>query len=171
MIRKSVLASAIALAAVSTAAYATVTFDPATGTGFVGKGDVQLQFGWNDAALQRNASGVTFTYEVDEEYSYDCTFTIVIGRDRVPTPQTVTRGAGYVVNAAIAYDSRKNAQGKITGFNLTGLGSATGGSDPVPVEGGHCPGGPLSDGTISNVQLLSATGGLVVHHGGSSAPL
>ena len=41
--------AAIAALAVSTAALATVTFDPATGIGFVGKGDVQLAFGWNNA--------------------------------------------------------------------------------------------------------------------------
>lgn len=32
-------------------ALATVTFDPGTGTGFVGKGDVQNAFGWNNAQL------------------------------------------------------------------------------------------------------------------------
>src|SRR5918996_4693526 len=39
-----------------TAAFALVTFDPSTGTGFVGKGDVQTAFGWNNKQLQNNAS-------------------------------------------------------------------------------------------------------------------
>lgn len=48
--RKRVVASALAA----------VTFDASTGTGFVGKGDVQLAFGWNNKQLQANAAGVTF---------------------------------------------------------------------------------------------------------------
>ena len=36
-------------------ASASVTFNPATGTGFVGKGDVQLAYGWNNKQLQDNA--------------------------------------------------------------------------------------------------------------------
>src|ERR671918_1859956 len=37
-----------------------VTVNPADGTGFVGKGDVQLIFGWNNKALQDNAGSVEF---------------------------------------------------------------------------------------------------------------
>lgn len=43
------------------AANAAVTFDPATGTGFVGKGDVQTALGYNNAQLQKNASTLVFT--------------------------------------------------------------------------------------------------------------
>ena len=41
-------------------AYAAVTFDPTTGQGFVGKGDVQYTFDWNNAQLQANADDVGF---------------------------------------------------------------------------------------------------------------
>lgn len=34
-------------------ATATVTFDPTTGKGFVGKGDLQTAFGWNNNQLQK----------------------------------------------------------------------------------------------------------------------
>jgi hypothetical protein len=34
------------------AAFAAITFNPDDGTGFVGKGDVQEAFGWNNHALQ-----------------------------------------------------------------------------------------------------------------------
>ena len=43
------------------AAHAAVTFDPATGTGFVGKGAVQSALGYNNAHLQKNASTLVFT--------------------------------------------------------------------------------------------------------------
>jgi hypothetical protein len=153
----------------STIAWAAVTFDSATGIGFVGKGDVQLAFGWNNPALQANASGVTFKYQAQEEYKYDCTFTVEVGRDRVLEPRTQNRGKETSINAVVAYDARLRQQ--ITGFNLTGLGETiiTGGE--VPVEGGHCPGGPFDDGVISNVTLNSSTGGLYVIYGGVSVLL
>jgi opacity protein-like surface antigen len=56
--KKMLLAAGIALATISTAAVAAVTFDPATGTGFVGKGDIQLAFGWNNKAAQDNATAL-----------------------------------------------------------------------------------------------------------------
>jgi hypothetical protein len=43
------------------AANAAVTFNDTTGTGFVGKGDVQVAFGWNNKQLQTNATGVSFS--------------------------------------------------------------------------------------------------------------
>jgi Spy/CpxP family protein refolding chaperone len=43
---------AIALLSISIATFAAVTFNPSTGIGFVGKGDVQNAFGWNNADLQ-----------------------------------------------------------------------------------------------------------------------
>jgi opacity protein-like surface antigen len=166
--RKITLAAAAAFAVASTAAFATVTFDPATGTGFVGKGDVQLAFGGkNDAWLQNNAGSLGFTYHVEETYRFDCTFTMVIGRDKVPTPQTETRGRDFAVSDTVAYDSRKNSNNKVTGFNLTGA-TPTGSTGDAPQEGGSCPGGPLNDGTISNVQLVSSTGGLFVNLGAES---
>jgi hypothetical protein len=53
-------------------AAASVTFDPLTGTGFVGKGDVQSAFGWNNQQLQANAAGVSFTYIVEGTLSQTC---------------------------------------------------------------------------------------------------
>lgn len=160
------LVAATAAAFTATAAMAAVSFDETTGTGFVGKGDVQLAFGWNNRALQTNASGVSFTYKAEETYSYGCTFTIVIGRDRTPTPQTVTRGKETAVNGTIVFEARSRNQ--INGFNLTGFGTTTVTGGEEPVEGGYCPGGPLNDGTISNVVLTSSTGGLFVNFGGTS---
>jgi hypothetical protein len=158
--KKMFLAAAAATAFISTAAFAAVSFDSSTGTGFVGKGDIQVPMGWNDSALQRNAAGVTFVYSSDETYAFDCTFTVIIGRERTPTPQQVTRHTDVSVNAAVAYDTRKNNQNKITGFNLTGFGTPITSGDPVPVDGGYCPGGVLNDGTVSNVSLVSSSGGL-----------
>jgi len=47
------------------AASAGVTFNETNGTGFVGKGDVQVAFGWNNKQLQTNATGVSFSFTQD----------------------------------------------------------------------------------------------------------
>jgi hypothetical protein len=59
--RKIILSVAMLGAlAVPAVASASVAVD-SNGMGFVGKGDVQVAFGWNNATLQKNAAGVTFT--------------------------------------------------------------------------------------------------------------
>jgi hypothetical protein len=47
------------------AASAAVNFNETTGTGFVGKGDVQVAFGWNNKQLQTNAGTVKFSFTQD----------------------------------------------------------------------------------------------------------
>ena len=165
--RKTFLVGA-ALMFASALAFASVTFDPATGTGFVGKGDVQLAFGWNNQALQQNAQNLTFSYAAEEQYKYDCTFTVEVGRDKVREPRTQNRGKESSVSASVAYDARRSNQ--ITGFNLTGFGPITT-TGEVPVDGGSCPGGPFNDGVISNIELVSSTGGLHVKSGSTSVLL
>lgn len=53
--------SSVGMLAMGGTAAAAVTYDPATGHGFVGKGEVQIAYGWNNSALQKNAKDVTFT--------------------------------------------------------------------------------------------------------------
>jgi hypothetical protein len=169
--RKMMIAAAAALVTVSTAALATVDVDD-LGNGFVGKGDVQLKYGWNDQALQTKAAGVSFFVNVDEEYKYDCTFTVEVGgKVKTQEPQTTRRGKTVKVNSGVAYDARINAKSKITGFNLNGFGEDISATGTVPVDGGSCPGGPLGDGVISNVELNDTTGGLFVSYDGKSFPL
>ncbi|MBU7579732.1 MAG: hypothetical protein KAF27_04580 [Porphyrobacter sp.] len=168
--KKLAIFAAAAAALTATAAVAAVSFDATTGTGFVGKGDVQLAFGWNNQALQRNASGVTFSYNAEETYRFDCTFSQLSGGVRNPEirSQTVTRGKGTSVSGTVAYDARVKSQ--ITGFNLTGFGATTT-TGEAPVDGGYCPGGNVGDGVISNVELVSSTGGLFVNYGGTSVAM
>jgi hypothetical protein len=155
----------LAAAAVATAALAAVTFDPTTGTGFVGKGDVQLAFGWNNAQLQRNASGITFTYNVQDTYDAECYWETTTGRGTIIVHDIVVP-KHVSVNANIAYDARVRTQ--ITGFNLNGFGTVvTDGT--VPVVGGACPGN--NPGTVTNVTLTSSQGGLYVNYGGTGVYL
>lgn len=58
-------ATFVALALTVGTANAAVTFNETNGTGFVGKGDVQMAFGWNNKQLQTNASTVAFSFTQD----------------------------------------------------------------------------------------------------------
>jgi len=154
---KRILASA-ALAAVATVAMASVTFDPATGTGFVGKGDVQTAFGFNNATMQAKATATTFSLQAIEVYSAVCTFTTGDG-----TPGERTHNVAHVksssVNATVAADPRRT--GQWTGWYLTGFGAVTTAGGEVPVVGAPCPGNQGHDGVWTSVELtLSQSGGL-----------
>lgn len=122
---------------VTGSALAAVTFDPATGTGFVGKGDVQLIYGWNNKALQDNAGALQFraSSEVVTERSWVCTNTNnenTQERDRTTT--TSTQG----VVSSIARE-----RNQITGFNLTGYsGTPTESSSTEGPPVNSCPSGP-----------------------------
>ena len=167
--KKLYAAIALALVAVmvaSTAAMAAVTYDPGTGTGFVGKGDVQLAFGWNNKQLQTNASGVTFTYNTIDTYEAVCTWTTGEGT-RGEKTHNISHEQSTAVSSAIAYDTRVKNQ--ITGFNLTGLGATTS-TGEVPVVGGACQGGGL-DATWTSVTQTGSSGGLYANYGGTSVLL
>lgn len=163
------VAGAFAISSIG-AAGAAVTFDPATGTGFVGKGDVQMPFGWNDAALQAKATGVTFGYvsSTDDAYQVVCGWdTTSQGGGKNSTGpiikhhvQTKSANIGSSVTYDITKIDRKNPNGKVTGFQLTGkTGEVIDEAGSVPVVGGDCPEsqGDGIDKTIESVSLLSST--------------
>jgi hypothetical protein len=159
--KKLTIFAAAAAAVTATAAIAAPTFDPATGTGFVGKGDVQLALGLNNRGLQNTADSLQFevrTVEV-EEVTWTCTNSNNLNdqiRDR--TIRTTTRG----VVAAVA-----RVRNQITGFDLTGYSGTT---DVQEQESGNqldsCPGGanwsltvPAGDPeVVSSVSHLKVNG-------------
>ena len=155
------VAAAIVLAA--GAASATVTYDPATGAGFVGKGDVQTVFVWNNAQLQSNAASVGFTYLAEDSYEFTCTWITGEGTKGQKT-HTADHVRTSTVNSAIAYDPRTNKKSDITGFTLTGFGQTTeSGFDPANPA---CPGEDGTGATITDgPTLVGSTGGLFVSAG------
>lgn len=162
------IAAAAGLFAAAAFANASVTFDNTTGTGFVGKGDVQLAFGWNNAALQSKASGVSFSYQVSQDYLAVCTWTTGAGT-RGEKEHNVRHTEKYNANGAVNYDARTMSQ--ITGFTLTGFGATTSvGSEPVVGEA--CPGSEGTDGVWTSVTLVgSGVDGLYVSYGGTEVKL
>lgn len=179
--RKALWAAAAAsVALVSTAAWATVTFDPDSGTGFVGKGDVQLAFGWNNSQAQKNANGVTFTYESDQSYDVTCEWTTLTGGKNSKTIyHDVTNHKSTSVSSTIAYDARMKNQ--YTGYNLLGLGSTVTTGTPVPNIGDPCPQGggladsdpPGNDAVVTDVEIdpASVVSGFFVNFNGNKAQL
>lgn len=152
---------AVGLAMFAGAAFATVTFDPLSGAGFVGKGDVQLAFGWNNATLQTNAGSLSFSEAVTESYTAVCTWVTGEGT-RGEKTHNVTHTLTTEVSGAVQYDARTHKQ--VDGFILTGFGPQTV-SGTVPVVDGPCPGNAGTGGTWSSVQLDSALAGLYVTFG------
>ena len=68
---KKIMLGVAAAALMTTAASASVDGDAATGW-FVGKGDVQTAFGWNNATLQTEAGDVSFRYDTSADYDVTC---------------------------------------------------------------------------------------------------
>lgn len=169
MFKKSIFA-ATAFAVCSTAALASVTFDAETGTGFVGKGDVQTAFGWNNQAAQANATAVSFSFQGSTTYSVRCEWDTITGG---PRPQTIhhniTVPRNTSVSSSVASDPRRT--GQYTGYILSGFGTTTTGGQAVPVVGGTCPGSAQVVGTITEVEETSSTGGLFVTFNGTSVQL
>jgi hypothetical protein len=156
----NIIRTSLGLAACGAAtliAYAAVTFDPETGTGFVGKGDVQLECNWNNAELQARAAGVLFAYVDETVLEQDCVDTDR-GVHTVMGVRTKTTG----VSSEVEYEKRKNSQLQINGFILTGFGAVTvidddwnnGGS------GNGCPDGTHPMGAVREGSSIS--GGLVI---------
>lgn len=167
---KKLIGVAICLA-VAGIAFATVTFNPATGIGFCGKGDVQSAFGWNNAQLQANASGVTFSYSFSNYTEGVCEWWT--GPDNNRKVHYKTETSGSEVNGSVAYDARKVNQ--INGFNLEGFGE-----DFTVIEGdydnpnfpmvldGPCPGNPGNEGVWVEINTTSLGGGLYANYGDNS---
>ena len=147
-IRSAVL-SMTAVATVATAAYA-ATFDPTTGTGFVGKGELQTPWGWNNATLQKEAEGVTFKVSQQVTYEQECSY-LTGGRN--PERVRETKEATRPLNSRVTYETRNNKRGAVTGFILDGFGSSSG---PVPTD--LCTGrGAQAEGPVEEVDRTAGT--------------
>jgi opacity protein-like surface antigen len=142
--KKMLLAAAAATAMISSAAIAAVTYDE-NGYGFVGKGDVQLAFGWNNAAMQKNHLGVDFYVQSSARYEVVCEWTTVTGGKNSKTIlHDVTKK--YTISDSAAIDSTSRKTGQYTGWHLNGYLDARPDSADLPTIGSGCPqGGTASD--------------------------
>lgn len=129
------LAALLSVMLLASAAMAAVVFDSVTGTGFVGKGDVQLALNLNNKQLQAAAETLQFraSSTTVSEVSWECTnLRNENTQERERTTTTTTEG----VVSSVARE-----RNQVTGFNLTGY-SADGSSSSSETEGPHlnsCP--------------------------------
>jgi hypothetical protein len=120
-LKGAVLLVTIALVAVPGSASASVSFDPTTGTGFVGKVDVKKAFGWSNTELQENASQVFFEYDEQWVFSVTC--------------GDVTSTHNTAVSSTLRSTSRLRRH--VSGFEITDFGS-THTDNTTPVIGEPC---------------------------------
>ncbi len=125
---------ALALLLVSvTSALAAWTFDAGSGTGFVGKGDVQLIFGWNNKQLQDNAGLIQFRATTVSEVEWECTNS---NNQKIQERERTTT----TVSLVSKIDRMRN---QITGFTIDGYtGTPTSSTEGPPLN--SCPSGPWS---------------------------
>lgn len=115
---KKILLLAAALAA-GFPSYAAVQYDDKF-VGFVGKGDVQSTFDMDNAALQAAAPSIRFRAQLAGVASWRCQGTNPVGKVITTQHERSTS-----INAAVGYSARRNTQGQVTGFILSGIGTET----------------------------------------------
>lgn len=127
-------ASAASVALLVTSASAAVTFDPSTGTGFVGKGDVQTALGWNNKQLQTGAEDLVFAYSATSMFDTTWTCTKNGATNTQERENTTIRTTQGVV------DSVARERNQVTGFHLDGFsGSPSSSEDKFGPLAGSCP--------------------------------
>ncbi len=156
-IAATTFAATLALGAPATAA---VTFDPATGEGFVGKGDVQTAFAWNNSQLQSQAGNVSFAAksETVTEVSWVCTNP---RNENTQERQRTTRTSTSGVVSAVTRDNKK----QVTGFNLSGYaGDATSTTNTGGNQLNSCPTNWALTTPAGDPVILSQTSELTATH-------
>jgi hypothetical protein len=180
-----IIAASFAALAITGAAMASVSYDGA-GNGFVGKGDVQTALGYanNNAFTDADARSAKFT-------AASSTTTMVVGvkcstfpggvsmpeDQHVLAPFSIGHGEGTVVTIKSA---PKISGGKVTGYNLTGIGASTDATTPSTLEYSKiltpttCPEGEHFAGWVDPSHIFNyvpTVSDLTVTIGGKSAPL
>lgn len=168
-LKKSLVA--LALAGMATAAWAIVTFDPNTGSGFVGKGDVCTALGISNC---KNPPAVYFTYSSSTQYTQECE------KDNGRQTISNTFQRRRTVNSAVTANVRNqggNASGSSSqneGYILTGFGGdltppllGTDGLPIIPPTGNLCPVFWTAVSGITAVSLGSALSVSLTGDGGT----
>lgn len=110
------LVTLASLFAIAFSANASVTYDE-EGFGFVGKGDIQSLFGWNNHDLQANAESLQFRMLIPSGATWKCA-----GNN--PAGKWVEKSASsesQPIDSGVSVDARKNKNGQVTGFMLNGI--------------------------------------------------
>lgn len=133
--------------------------DNGDGTWFVGKGDVQEFFGWNNPRMQANAPWIEFRIESSVTTTWTCTRVQTLGNGG--TNEIVqNRHNSSSTQGVFTTLGRTNSAGQNTGFNLTLDGSVTVLNDGPAV--GSCPANPSGFVYDDNAVTVTSGGGLQI---------
>lgn len=143
--RRMMIAAVAAAALISTSAIAAVSFNYDTGTGFVGKGDVSVLYGWNNAQAKANMTADTLSFYTLSSSEVEATCEWTTGVKKKTTHRKVRKIAVIDANA-VTFDVRNNKNGTVTGINLLGYGADLGSTTDAPEVGSVC----LGDGNEDN---------------------
>ena len=168
MRRKLTILAVTAVSALTAAGIAAgaVTFDSTAGTGFVGKGDVQLALGLNNAGLQA-LGNPAFEYQATSTTVTEVAW--VCSNDRNENTQERERTTTTESSTQGVVSSIARVKNQITGFNLIGYDGDPDISSSSETEGNplnSCPSGPWTLTTPAGdpQEILSeSTGGLYVN--------
>lgn len=95
--------------------HADITVDE-NGVGFVGKGDVQSIYGWNNADLQANVQKIIFRLSTTTSAKWICA-----GYNGANKYTTMKKSSeSNKVSVGVSYTARRNSQAQVTGFILKG---------------------------------------------------
>jgi len=164
--RKMLWAAGAGLALVSTAALASVTLDVTDGslTGFIGKGDVQSAFHFNNKQMQDTKDTVKFVFSDTLHVTFSCTF------QTTHTTHTHDWDRSGDLSMKWVGNPRLNPTGSGTGWLVSGDLHLTGNLASLtdfPVEGQPC---PLGNGTVDegSINVVESGATLTATIGGNS---
>jgi hypothetical protein len=143
---------------------AVVNLDPSSGAGWVGKGDVQLAYGFNDKTMQSNFDKITFLVEQQSTVTAVCVFQKTTGQGTSTETKSMTNARNLSSNPD--GDPRlKNNSSRFTGYYLQGYtgGWTASNGDVMPVVGGACT-GEGNPGTYSTVTSVVTQTKLFASH-------
>jgi hypothetical protein len=167
------LLGTVLVIAMVTPSLAMVEFDPETGTGFVGKGDVQTALGWNNAALQRNVSEIMFSYNAVNVYNVTVKWETTTGGKN---PKIITHSNVHEINVAVngSVQHEERVHKQVDGFIMTGFIGEPAATGSIPAVGdvfNPNNGAAGAKKYITAIELVSSTGGMYVNFDGSSVLL
>lgn len=135
-----------------------------TGIGSIGKGDVQLAFGWNNKQMQANYKAVSFSGRFKQTYEWVCEGTdeVKVGTGKYVTKYVVTvyDEKSKNLNSELSIGTEGKVKNQFVGWALTGIVDST---LPTSEKVGDCQGQyptlfsqPVAIGDMELVEMKAA---------------
>jgi hypothetical protein len=124
LVLAGVAAATLTAVAFAGPASASVSIDPVTGAGFVGKGDIQTVLGLNNAQMQATLVSCTMKSTTTQSFDWTCVKTVVTGNGILKETQQ-ERASVTTTDVTAVVNNAARIKNQITGDKLTGFGATT----------------------------------------------